>query len=230
MIDQLLQVWSELMQETSWLAPLLALLAGMVTSVTPCALSSIPLVIGYVGGAASQDSRRAFSLSLVFALGMAVSFTVLGTLAALLGQLLHVTGSWWYIFLGVLMVMMALQTWEVFNFIPSTYLTSRNTRRGFIGALFTGVLAGVFSSPCATPVLVVLLAIVAQGGNILWGILLLLLYSVGHSILVLVAGTSFGLVRRITGSGKYGTFSAVLKYVTGAVILLIGFYMFYLGF
>ncbi len=230
MIDHLLQVWSALMQEHLWLAPLLALFAGVLTSFTPCALSSIPLVIGYVGGADSRDPKRAFGLSLVFALGMAATFTALGTLAAMLGQLLHLSGSWWYIFLGVLMVMMALQTWEVFNFIPSTYLTSKNTKRGFIGAFFTGVLAGVFSSPCATPVLVVLLAIVAQGGNVAWGMLLLLLYSIGHSILVLVAGTSFGFVRKVTGSGKYGAVSTILKYATGAAILLIGFYMFYLGF
>lgn len=128
------------------------------------------------------------------------------------------------------MVLMALQTFELYNFIPSTYLISKSTRKGYIGAFVAGILGGVFSSPCATPVLVVLLGLVARSGNVLWGILLLLLYSVGHSFLVLIAGTSIGFVKKLTASEKYGTFSRWLKYLMGTAILLIGFYMFYLGF
>lgn len=102
--------------------------------------------------------------------------------------------------------------------------------KGYIGALTAGILGGVFSSPCATPVLVALLGIVAQSGNVAWGILLLLLYSIGHGVLVLVAGTSIGFVRKITKSGQYGRFSSALKIITGTAILVIALYMFYLSF
>lgn len=230
MITQWLETLSTLISQSIWLAPLLALLAGILTSVTPCALSSVPLVIGYVGGTSNNDPKKAFRLSLTFALGMAATFTALGTVASLLGQLMGSSNKWWYLVLGVLMLLMALQTWELFNFIPSTYLTSTATRKGYIGAFIAGILGGVFSSPCATPVLVVLLGLVARSGNVAWGILLLLLYALGHSFLVLAAGTSVGFVKKITSSGKYGTLSTVLKYVTGGAILLIAFYMFYLGF
>ena len=227
MIDHWLQLLSELIQQSYWIAPLLALVAGVLTSVTPCALSSVPLVIGYVGMSGNNDTKRSFRLSLTFALGMAITFTALGTTAALLGKLMGTSGSWWYIALGALM---ALQIFGIYNFIPSTYLTDKTTKTGYAGALMAGILGGVFSSPCATPVLVVLLGIVARSGNIPWGVLLLLLYSAGHSILVLIAGTSVGFVNKITSSGKYGLFSTILKYVMGTGILLIAFYMFYLGF
>lgn len=230
MIDQLLNTLSGLIANNVWLAPVLALVAGILTSVTPCALSSVPLVIGYVGGSGSNDTKKAFKLSLTFAGGMAITFTALGTAASLLGKLMGTTNRWWYLALGILMVMMALQTWEIFEFIPSTYLTSKNTKKGYIGALVAGILGGVFSSPCATPVLVVLLGIVARSGKIAWGVLLLLLYSIGHSVLVLVAGTSFGFVRRITKSQKYGKFSSVLKIIMGTAIMAIALYMFYLSF
>lgn len=230
MINQWLETLSTLISESFWLAPLLALVAGVLTSVTPCALTSVPLVIGYVGGTGNNDPKESFRLSLIFALGMAVTFTVLGTAASLLGKLMGTSSKWWYFALGVLMLLMALQTWEVYNFIPSTYLTSKTTKKGCIGAFVAGILGGVFSSPCATPVLVVLLGIVARSGNVAWGILLLLLYSVGHSVLVLIAGTSIGFVKKITTSNKYGTFSRVLKFVMGLAILAIAFYMFYLGF
>lgn len=230
MINQWLEALSVLIAESFWLAPLLALLAGVLTSVTPCALSTVPLVIGYVGGAGDNNPKKAFKLSLTFSLGMAITFTVLGTIASLLGRLMGTSSRWWYIALGILMVLMALQTWEVYDFIPSSYLTGKTTKKGYIGALVAGILGGLFSSPCATPVLVVLLGVVAQSANVVWGVLLMLLYSIGHSVLVLAAGTSVGLVKKVTSSGRYGLFSKILKYVMGGVILLIAFYMFYLGF
>ncbi|MEI6579238.1 MAG: cytochrome c biogenesis protein CcdA [Eubacteriales bacterium] len=213
-----------------WIAPLLALLAGVLTAFTPCALSSVPLVIGYVGGTGQRDTKRAFLLSATFSVGMAVTFTALGVTASILGKFLQGTGKWWYLVLGVLMLLMALQTWEIFNFIPSTYAMSKNKKRGFIGAFLAGILGGLFASPCATPVLVVLLAFVAKEGNILLGVFLLLLYSLGHSVLVLIAGTSVGFVKKLSASEKYGTVSKILKIVVGILILLIAFYMFYLGF
>lgn len=92
------------------------------------------------------------------------------------------------------------------------------------------ILGGFFSLPCATPVLIVLLAIVAKEGNLLRGILLLILYSLGHSFLLLIAGTSVGFVQRLSSSGKYGEVSKILRILMGVIIMLIAFYMFYLGF
>lgn len=229
-INQWLAELSILITANIWLAPLFAFIAGVLTAFTPCSLSSVPLVIGYVGGTAQRETKKAFKLSVVFSLGMAVTFTVLGVAASLLGQLMQGTGSWWYILLGILMVMMALQTWEIYNFIPGTHALSKSTKRGYIGAFLAGILGGLFSSPCATPVLIVLLTIVAKEGNLLLGIALLLFYSIGHSILVLTAGTSIGFVQKLSGSSQYGKASTVLRVIMGAVIFLLALYMFYIGF
>jgi cytochrome c-type biogenesis protein len=229
-MTELLDQLSTLIKESLWLAPILAFVAGILTSFTPCSLSSIPLIIGYVGGTGQKDTKKAFRLSLTFAIGSAVTFTALGVIASLAGKLIGTSASWWYIVLGILMVVMALQTWGIFEIIPSSYLVSKNTRKGYIGALIAGILGGVFASPCSTPVLIALLAIVAGKGNIIWGILLLLIYSIGHGILAVVAGTSVGLIQKLTKSEKYGKLSTALKVVMGLIILTIGFYMFYLGF
>lgn len=229
-MDALLAQLSALIGESVWLAPLLALFAGVLTSFTPCALSGIPLVIGYVGGIGQKDTNKAFLLSVTFAAGSAVTFTTLGVIASLAGKLMSAGAGWWYIVLGILMVLMALQTWGIFEIIPSSYLVSKNTKKGHIGAFIAGILAGVFSSPCSTPVLIALLAIVAGKGNIVWGILLLLLYSIGHGVLAIVAGTSIGLVQKLTQSKRYARLSTVLKIGMGAIVLAIGLYMFYIGF
>lgn len=230
MIDSWLTQIAGIIQSNTWLAPFLALLAGVLTSITPCSLSSIPLIIGYVGGTGERNTKKAFAYSAVFAVGTAVTFVVLGIIATSAGKLIGTSSPVWYMILGVLMVLMALQTWEIFNFIPSVNLLSKNKRRGFAGAFLAGILGGIFSSPCSTPVLIALLAIVAGEGNLLWGILLMLLYSIGHSTLVMVAGTSVGFVQKIKSSQRYGKVANVIKFLMGAAILLIGLYMFWLAF
>ena len=230
LINQWLSTLSELISDNIWMAPALALIAGLLTAFTPCSLSSVPLVIGYVGGIGSKDTKRAFRLSVTFATGMATTFTLLGAIASIAGKLIQGTGSWWYLTLGVLMLLMALQTWEVIQVIPSSFATSMNTKKGYLGAFLSGILGGLFASPCATPVLVVLLAIVVNEGNLLWGVLLLLLYSIGHSVLVVFAGTSLGFIQKVMSNSKYGSLSKTLKVFTGLIILLLSLYMFYLGF
>jgi len=229
MISTWLEQISTMLGQNMWLAPLLALLGGVLTSLTPCSLSSIPLVVAYVGGIGC-DAKKAFRYSLVFALGAAVTFTVLGVVAASVGRLIGSGAKWWYIVLGGLMVLMALQTWDVVNIIPSSYLAGKSKRRGYLGALIAGMLGGLFSSPCATPVLIALLAIAASSGSLLWGALMLLLYGVGHGALAVLAGSSIGAVNKILQDDRYGAVSRVLKIVRGVIILLIGLYLLYLGF
>ncbi len=229
MIDAWLEGIGTTIQNNFWAAPLLALVAGVLTSFSPCCLSNIPLVIGYVGYMGA-DQRKAFRLSLVFAAGAAVTFTLLGVMAALMGRLLGMAARWWYLLLGLLMVLMALQVWEVFQFIPSTYLTAKSKKRGYTGAFIAGILGGFFSVPCATPVLVALLAVVAGKGSPAWGALLLLFYALGHGVLTVVAGTSLGLVQKLSRSKNYARLSQALKLIMGGAILLLGFYLLYLGF
>ncbi len=229
-INGWLEPFSAAILENAWLAPLLALFAGVLTSFSPCCLSSVPLVIGYVGGVGGHDTKRSFLYSAVFSGGMAITYTSLAVAASLLGRLMSGAGKWWYIVLGILMLLMALQTWNVFQFVPSTHALGKNKKRGAIGALVAGILAGLFSSPCATPVLVTLLALVIQKGNFAWGVMLLLLYSVGHSTLVMIAGTSVGFVKRLSASPKYGVVSRALSIIMGILMVLLALYMFYIAF
>lgn len=230
MLNEWLDLLSNLIQISGWISPLLAFSAGVLASFTPCALVSVSLIIGYVGGAGARDGRKSFALSLVFALGMAVTFTAMGVAAALFGRFMGNAGNWWYLFLGTLMILMALQTLELYEFIPSAYLTAKSTKKGYLGALLAGFLGGFFATPCSTPVLVVLLSVVARSGSLQWGLLLLLCYALGHSVLVLLAGTSAGFAKKITTSPSYGAFSNFVRMLISGAMLLLAFYMFYLGF
>ncbi len=228
MLNQWLNTLSLAIDSYVYLAPIIVIIAGILTSLTPCSLSSIPLIIGVVGSTVN-DSKKAFKLSLIFAIGSAITFTVFGILASLAGNLIGSSSSVWYVILSVIMILMSLQTFGLYEIIPSTYMTSKNTKKGYLGALIAGIFAGVFSSPCSTPVLVALLAVVGSEGNILWGAFLLLLYSVGHGFLSVVAGTSLGFSKKLSKSKSYQKLSVIINFILGSLILLLGFYMFYLG-
>lgn len=230
MIDAWLNQIARMIQDNMWIAPLFAILAGVLTSFTPCSLSNIPLIIGYVGGVGEKNTKKAFWYSVTFALGTAVCFITLGLVATSAGRLMGNSSQIWYLVLGILMVLMALQTWEIFQLIPSANLLSKSKAKGMVGAFVAGILGGFFSSPCSTPVLIALLAIIAGKGNLFWGILLMFLYSIGHSVLVIIAGTSISFVKKISNNEQYNKLGNVLKIAMGAVILLIGFYMFWLAF
>ena len=180
MLSNLESIIGEGLKSFSIFAPILALLGGILTSISPCSLASIPLIIGFMTGTKEDDTKRAFKTSVVFAIGMAITYTTLGVLAALLSKIFNQSGPFWNIFLGIVMILMALQTWEVINVVPSKILTNKSKKTGYVGALIVGIMAGLFSSPCSTPILVALLAIVASKGSLLWGVLLLSLIHISE--------------------------------------------------
>lgn len=218
-MDSILDSVSAALGRNLWLAPLLALFGGLLTSLMPCSISTVPLVIGCVGGGEAKG-RRAFGLSLLFALGSSIAFITLGVIAAAAGLLLEKAEIWMHLVLGLLLVLMALQMWGVINIIPTGSMMAANRMKGAWGAFAAGLMAGIFSAHCATPMIVALLAIVIDRGRILFGILLLFLFSIGHAVLSVVAGTSVGLVRKLTESPGYEKADRIIKIVLGTIIFL----------
>lgn len=228
-MDSLIHNFSTFLSNNIWLALITAFLAGVASSFSPCVLSSIPLIVGYVGGYARKDKKLAYKYSLIFCLGIIITFTLLGIASALLGRLFTGAGRWWYIILGVIMLIVGLQLIGVIEF-GNNSCRMPNRRKGVAGAFFLGILGGVLSSPCSTPILAAILAFVASKGNILLGVIMLFLYSIGHCILIFMAGTSIELVEEISNSNKTIFIGKLLKILLAVIIIIVGFYLLYLGF
>ncbi len=228
-MNELLTSMGQIIENNSWIAPLMTLISGIITSFTPCSLASVPLVIGYVGQKEEKNTKNAFKLSCVFALGTAITYTIFGVIASLAGQSVVLVGDWWYLVVGVILIIMALQFLDLIDILPKVNLISKNKKKGYIGALITGLLAGIFSSPCSTPVLAVLLLLVAGQNSLIYGIILLLLYSLGHSILIIIAGTSTNFVQKISTSEKYNKINKIIKIVFGTIMIILALYLIYIG-
>lgn len=207
----------------------LTFLAGVVSSASPCALATVPLVVGYVGGHAGDSKPRAFFYSLAFVLGLATTFTALGAAAALLGQLMGSLGGPWFVALGLLAAAMGL---HLMGWLPLRLPNLPHWQpkvAGPLGALALGAVFGIVSSPCATPVLVALLGLVASQGEVAYGISLLFVYALGHCVLMLAAGTFTGLVSAWARSRGMMAFSLWLKRVLGMLLVAAGGYLVWLA-
>jgi len=213
--------------------PLIAYLsvfvAGLISAFSPCVLITIPLVISYVGGYAEGDIKRSFSFSLAFVVGLSITFTVLGAIASLMGTLLGDVGSFWKYILASVAIIMGLQMMGLLNFQIPTPRLVKTEQKGLIGAFLLGMLFGIASSPCATPVLALILTFVASKHNLAYGASLLFVYALAHTVLIFAVGVSTGLAEVFLKSQKIADFSVYAHKVSGTLFVLIGLYvLFYL--
>ncbi|MEK7704714.1 MAG: cytochrome c biogenesis protein CcdA [Myxococcota bacterium] len=217
--------------------PSLALIAvfvgGLLTASNPCVLAMIPLMMGVVAGRreTTPSVLRAFLYSLVFTVGLSVTFTALGMVTALAGKLYgDVSVAWSWIVAAVCVVMGLHLAGMVIVPIPSLGGRLPPKARGLAGSFVLGLLFGIVSAPCAAPILVVLLTYLAgSGSSVAWGGTLLWVYALGHSVLVLVAGTSMGAARTLIENKHATRTLALLRRTAGAVIILVGAYFGYRG-
>jgi cytochrome c biogenesis protein CcdA len=209
--------------------PLLAFgavfLAGVLSSASPCVLATIPLVVGFVGGYADGDSWKAFRYSLAFILGLSLTFTAFGAAAGLLGTMFGTVGGWWYVAAGIVALVMGGQMMGLYEIRLPIRHEFKPRQGGVIGSFTLGLFFGVVSSPCATPVLVVILTYVATKGRILYGTAMLFTYAIGHCVLMLVAGTFTGFAEAFAKARGVADFSLWAKRIGGVVVAIVGGYL-----
>jgi len=216
---------ARVIQSQPWLAPAAVFLGGLATAANPCVLAMIPLVMGVVAGhREGVGVKRMFLFALFFVLGLAAAFTALGLISALAGRMFGDVGRTWRYIVAAVCLIMGLQLLGLFklNFRTPGFLNVRT--QGIWGALLLGLLFGLVSTPCAVPILAVLLAYVAEKGNVLYGGFLLFVYALGHSLLILVAGTSMGAAKRMLESRGLRTATSILQKIAGVVVILVGVY------
>jgi len=225
--------WSESLGQVMQTRPLLAYgasyLGGVIATASPCILASIPLVIGFVGGYAGGQKRQAFFYSLTFVVGLALVMSALGAMAALMGTMFGDVGTYWYFVVSGILMVMGMQLAGVINlqlggnaqrFLPQ--------KTGLLGALILGLLFGLVLSPCASPVLAVILTLAAVQGKVAYGSTLLFAYALGQGTLILVAGTFTGVIESYLQS-KSARVGTILQQAAGGLIFFAGCYLFFQG-
>ena len=228
-------------EKGSILAFLLVFIAGILSSFTPCVYPVIPITIGYIGSRAEGKRFKGFVLSIFLVLGIATIYSILGLIAAASGS---VFGAYSQhpavlIVISAIFAVMGASMLGAFEItLPASVQGKMRTeRKGFLGAYLVGMITGVVAAPCVGPILVALLAWVAQSGSLIVGFLLLFTYAVGMGLLFIVIGTFAGAMTALPGAGKWmetikKVFGVIL--IAGAVFILkpalpIGLYLLFWG-
>lgn len=227
MIESLTQA----IQSNPWVAPFIALFAGFLTASNPCVLVTIPLMVGASGAYQGQDKSywKSIKFSLCFVGGISLSFTALGLVAGLLGDSVNLTGPVWSYVVAVICILMGLMFAEVITLSIKMPQVLTKPRTGLWGAFVLGIMFGFVSTPCAVPILAVLLTLIASGGSPVYGGLLLFFYSLGHSLLILVAGGSIGVVQAYINNKGLTNVSLIVRKIAGLLLVVFGLYLLYVS-
>lgn len=231
-MEQLMQQLAGWVETNLWLAFVGAFLGGLLTATNPCVLAAAPLAIAYVGGYSAEQPRilrHSFILSLLIVLGLATTFTIMGVAAALTGQYLGAIGLKWRYVVSAVCILMGLHLLGVFSFsIPGVHKLQINPR-GYPGAFLFGVLFGLISTPCAVPILAVILTLIAAKQQILLGAVLLWVYSIGHCVLILIAGFSMGTIKNIMARKGLQKANFTLQRIAAGILFALGIYILFLA-
>ncbi len=204
--------------------------AGLCTSLSPCCLTSVSVIVALLAGMQEPSMWRSFNLSLLVALGNSITFVGIGLAAAVVGTFISIPAQVLYLVVGAVLVLMALQMWGVVNVLPASTFMERHLFSGYMGALVAGLCSGLFSAPCCTPIIVVMVTIIGASGNIVWGAAVMLAYALAHNAIVIAAGTSFSFAQHLLHSRRFKRASSVLQVLLGLAVLALGLWMLYQGF
>ncbi|RKZ29104.1 cytochrome c biogenesis protein CcdA [bacterium] len=226
MLTNFLENAGEIIHTNPWLAFLVVFIGGLMTAANPCVIASIPLVMGFIGGTKEQAGvKRALLLSLTFALGLAIMFTIMGVVASLAGRLFGDIGGHWKYIVAAVCLIMGLHLLGVFKFRVPAPSFIKPKIGGIIAAFLLGLMFGLVSAPCAAPILILILTFIASKGSIVYGVSLLLVYSLAHCILILVAGTSVGLAKSLLEHKGLKKTNFWMQKIAGALIVIVGAYI-----
>ena len=210
--------------ELSALAYILVFLGGVLTSIGPCNLSMVPVVIGYVGGQHELTKTKGFWLSAFFTLGSSITFMVLGLIAALVGGIFGTERKLLYWFVALVCFLIGLSLLGAiklsFDFLGRLQ-PKRVTITGPIGALLLGLIVGIAGSQCGTPVLVAILGLVMAKGKVAYGATLLFAYGLGRGVPIILAGTFTGVVKALPAMERWTRW---METAAGIVLIAIGLY------
>ena len=197
-------------------------LAGLLTSLTPCMLSMLPITIGYIGGYESQGRWQAATQSSWFALGLASTLAILGIIATTIGKVYGQIGLGLPIIVSLIAIIMGLNLLEViplrFPSLGATEWITDELPRGLRSYLL-GLTFGLVASPCSTPVLATLLAWVATTQDLFLGAGLLLAYAIGYVAPLILAGTFTASIKKLLELRRW---SGWINPVSGTLLLLFG--------
>jgi len=208
-----------------FLSLIFVFLAGLALNLTPCVYPLIPITIGYFGGQSEGKTSRLVMLGLLYMLGMAITYSVVGVVTALSGA---VFGSLLQnpiviIIIALLFVVLALSQFGVYEFKMPDALVMKagGAKGGAFGAFFMGLTMGIVAAPCIGPFVLGLVTYVAAKGDPLYGFLMFFVLALGLGFPYLLLAIFSGKIKSLPRAGLW---MEGVKHIFGFLLIGMAFY------
>lgn len=197
---------------------------------SPCHLASIPLIVGFIDDQGRMSAGRAFYLSSLFSAGILLTIALIGLITGLMGRMMGDIGPYGNYFVAVVFFLVGLHLLDVIALpFAGKAASPVFNKKGLLAAFILGLVFGVALGPCTfaymAPILGVAFSVAAT--NLIFAVLLVLAYALGHVSVIILAGTFTEVVQRYLNWNEKSKGVAIVKKLCGALVLLAGAYLLY---
>ncbi len=230
MLDTIFTSLYEAMSGAVWLAILASFTWGVLSILlSPCHLSSIPLVIGFITSQGKISISRTFYISLVFAVGILITIAAIGIITASLGRLMGDVGSVGNYLVAGIFFLVGLYLLDIIKLDWNNIGLKQTKAKGLLAALILGLLFGIALGPCTFAYMAPVLGVVFQTAqtNYFLAVLFLLAFGIGHCSVIVGAGTLTGKVQKYLNWSEESRTILWIKRVCGVLVILGGVYLIY---
>ena len=228
MIDRLFTSLTHMVEQSAWPAMIAALGWGVLSILlSPCHLASIPLVVAYVNRGQALQAKKALWLSCLFSFGIFLSILAIGLITAGLGRMLGDVGPWGKYLVSIVFILFGLVLLEVISLPWSGPNMANRHHAGAWGAFLLGLIFGAAVGPCTFAYMAPILAVAFKQAetHFLFAALLILLYSIGHCGVIVLAGTIGARLQTFLNWDQKSHLTTRLRKISGLFLILIGAYM-----
>lgn len=206
----------------------LSFLGGLVASISPCSLSMLPIIIGYVGGYSDAKPAKTLVQMVFFVLGTAVVFSIIGIICAVTGKVfISFAGGYFGLVLASIILVMGLKLIGFLDFelpVLIKEMPKNDAHRTYIYPVMLGAAFALVGSPCSTPILAGIMAFASLSANIINAIIMLFLFSIGQGLILILAGF---LTSELKNRNNFYKISDSLMKISGVLLILASLYIFY---
>lgn len=214
--------------------PAIALVAAFVWGIlsillSPCHLASIPLIVGFINGQGRISTRRAFIISMLFAVGILTTIAGIGAVTAAAGRMLGDVGRSVNYFVAVIFFVVGLNLLDVIPMPWSGPGQVGMKRKGMLAAFIIGLVFGIAVGPCTFAYMAPMLGVTFRvaSTNPTYAASLLIIYGIGHCSVIVFAGTFTEIVQRYMNWTEKSKWTVIIRKICGVLVLLGGIYLIY---
>ncbi|MCM1009579.1 MAG: cytochrome c biogenesis protein CcdA [Fusobacterium sp.] len=206
----------------------LSFFGGLVASISPCSLAMLPIIVGYVGGYGESKPSKTLLQMLMFVLGTAIVFTVIGIICALTGKVFaSFSGGYFGLILAGIILVMGLKLLGVLDFELPMLVKEMPKGDGMNQYVYPILLGGMFAlagTPCSTPILAGIMAFASLNANVVNAVIMLFLFALGQGLILIIAGVLTSKVK--TMKNFYAVSDFLLK-ASGFLLVVASLYIYY---